>query len=322
MLMKIENIKITGFQAALRGMRNPKDSWSRSDTISIYEYLKKEPNDLVYNKLSNGNTGIQLFKNFQVENRNNIFSDNMNEKINNYKFYFNNKSNLYLENNDITTYVDMDYIPIIGQNDMKLCKTLISGGTVHSKFARYITVTMDITASLDYWKEESTYKVGTIQNSCSTMHTITKHPLTIDNFSTADLRDVDISYMKKNIIPYLNGIIDDDKLSIIEKTRILSKMNLLGFEQKRTVQYNYEVLHNMYIWRRNHKLYEWRYLMNEIVAKLPYFNDFYIETDAKKSKYVSDLVNIVKESDEKGTYSPIVEKVLKYVKDNNILIQE
>ena len=320
--MKIENIKITGFQAALRGMRNPKDSWSRSDTISIYEYLKKEPNDLVYNKLSNGNTGIQLFKNFQVENRNNIFSDNMNEKINNYKFYFNNKSNLYLENNDITTYVDMDYIPIIGQNDMKLCKTLISGGTVHSKFARYITVTMDITASLDYWKEESTYKVGTIQNSCSTMHTITKHPLTIDNFSTADLRDVDISYMKKNIIPYLNGIIDDDKLSIIEKTRILSKMNLLGFEQKRTVQYNYEVLHNMYIWRRNHKLYEWRYLMNEIVAKLPYFNDFYIETDAKKSKYVSDLVNIVKESDEKGTYSPIVEKVLKYVKDNNILIQE
>lgn len=322
MLMKIENIKITGFQAALRGMRNPKDSWSRSDTISIYEYLKKEPNDLVYNKLSNGNTGIQLFKNFQVENRNNIFSDNMNEKINNYKFYFNNKSNLYLENNDITTYVDMDYIPIIGQNDMKLCKTLISGGTVHSKFARYITVTMDITASLDYWKEESTYKVGTIQNSCSTMHTITKHPLTIDNFSTADLRDVDISYMKKNIIPYLNGIIDDDKLSIIEKTRILSKMNLLGFEQKRTVQYNYEVLHNMYIWRRNHKLYEWRYLMNEIVAKLPYFNDFYIETDAKKNKYVSDLVNIVKESDEKGTYSPIVEKVLKYVKDNNILIQE
>ena len=320
--MKIENIKITGFQAALRGMRNPKDSWSRSDTISIYEYLKKEPNDLVYNKLSNGNTGIQLFKNFQVENRNNIFSDNVNEKINNYKFYFNNKSNLYLENNDITTYVDMDYIPIIGQNDMKLCKTLISGGTVHSKFARYITVTMDITASLDYWKEESTYKVGTIQNSCSTMHTITKHPLTIDNFSTADLRDVDISYMKKNIIPYLNGIIDDDKLSIIEKTRILSKMNLLGFEQKRTVQYNYEVLHNMYIWRRNHKLYEWRYLMNEIVAKLPYFNDFYIETDAKKSKYVSDLVNIVKESDEKGDYSPIVEKVLKYVKDNNILIQE
>ncbi len=320
--MKIENIKITGFQAALRGMRNPKDSWSRSDTISIYEYLKKEPDNLIYNKLSNGNTGIQLFKNFQVENRNNIFSDNINEKVNNYKFYFNNKSNLYLEDNDITTYVDMDYIPIIGPNDMKLCKTLISGGTVHSKFARYITVTMDITASLDYWKEESTYKVGTIQNSCSTMHTITKHPLTINNFSTADLRDVDISYMKKNIIPYLNGIIDDDKLSTVEKTRILSKMNLLGFEQKRTVQYNYEVLHNMYVWRRNHKLYEWRYLMNEIVTKLPYFNDFYIETDAKKGKYVSDLVKMALESGEKGTYSPIAEKVLKYVKDNNILIQD
>lgn len=162
------------------------------------------------------------------------------------------------------------------------------------------------------------YKISTVSNSCSTMHTITKHPLTIDNFSTSDLRDVDIAYIKQNIIPYLNGVINDEHLSTLEKTRILSKMNLLGFEQKRTYQCNYEVLHNMYVWRKNHKLYEWRYFMNEYVAKLPYFKEFYIETDAKKSKFVKEIYDIAISEGEKGGNSTLVSKLKKYVKDNNI----
>lgn len=320
--MKIERIKITGFEAALHSMRNPYDSWRRSDTTNIYNYLKeKEENKISYFRFCNGTMGEELntpeFK-LTFENRNNYYNIMNGKNLNNYKIAFDNKSNLYNKENDQTTYIDMDYIPIIGPNDMKLCKQLISGGTVHSKFARYLIVTFDITASFDFYKEMETYKISTVSNSCSTMHTITKHPITIENFSTADLRDIDISYIKTNIIPYLNGVINDDKLTTLEKTRILSKLNLLGFEQKRTYQCNYEVLHNMYIWRKNHKLYEWRYFMNEYVAKLPYFKEFYIDTDAKKAKYLKDISDIVNSTTDNEKSSVIKDRVKKYLKDNNI----
>lgn len=272
--MKIENIQINGFKAALRGMRNPKNSWSRSDTV----YTK-----------------------------------------NNYEF--GNKMKLDDPMNNQFVSITMDDNPIIGEKDLKLATTLISGGTVHSKFARYITVTMDITASLDFFKEYDTYKVATVANSTSTMHTITKHPITIDNFSTADLRDIDINYIKSHIIPYLNGVIDDKDLSDIEKTRILSKINLLGWEQTRTVLLNYEILHNMYIWRKNHKLYEWRYFMNEYVSKFPYFKEFYIDTDNKKSKYIQDIWNIINEIQDEEYNLKTKLAVKKYITDNNINIE-
>lgn len=323
--MKIERIKITGFEAALHGERQPYDSFSRADSINIYDYLKNtDGKTLEQIQLCNGNRGYKLITNEEeltFENRSNVFNIANGENLKNYKICFDNKSNLYLDKNDQTTYVNMDYIPIIGSNDMKLCKQLISGGTVHSKFARYIVITMDITASFDFWKEYDTYRIATVSNSQSTMHTITKHPITIENFSTADLREIDISYIQTSIIPYLNGVIDDESLSTLEKTRILSKLNLLGFEQKRTVQLNYEVLHNMYVWRKNHKLYEWRYFMNEYVAKLPYFKEFYIETDAKKGKFMKDIYQIAVSEASQGDSTAIVEKLNKYIKDNNINLE-
>lgn len=323
--MKVERINITGWEAALHSMRNPYDSWSRADTTNIYDYLKNIDNkNLEEIHLCNGNRGYKLITSEEkliFENRSNVFNIANGDNLKNYKICFDNKSNLYSDHNDQTTYVNMDYIPIIGQNDMKLCKQLISGGQVHSKFARYIMVTLNITASFDFWKEYDTYKISTVSNSCSTMHTITKQPITIENFSTADLREIDISYLKTNIIPYLNGIINDESLSTLEKTRILSKLNLLGFEQKRTVQLNYEVLHNMYVWRKNHKLYEWRYLMNEYVAKLPYFNEFYIETDSKKSKFVKDIYQIAISEASQGGNTILIDKLKKYVKDNNINLE-
>ncbi len=272
--MKIENIQINGFKPALRGMRNPKNSWNRSDTV----YTKNN-------------------------------------------FEFNNKKNLTDKIDNQSVSITMDDNPIIGEKDLKLATTLISGGPVHSKFARYITVSMDITASLDFFKEYDTYKVATVANSTSTMHTITKHPITIDNFSIADLRDIDINYIKTQIIPYLNGVVNDNELSDIEKTRILSKINLLGWEQTRTVLLNYETLHNMFVWRKNHKLYEWRYLMNEYVAKFPYFKEFYIDTDAKKTKYIQDIWNIIKNVEDENYSKYVKENVKKYIIDNNINIE-
>lgn len=323
--MKIERIKITGFEAALHSMRNPYDSWGKADSINIYDYLKNtDGKTLEEFQLCNGNRGYKLItseEELTFENRSNVFNIINGENLNNYRICFDNKSNLYLDKNNQTTYVNMDYIPIIGPNDMKLCKQLISGGTVHSKFARFINITFDITASFDFFKEMETYKVSTVSNSCSTMHTITKHPITIENFSTADLREIDISYIQTNIIPYLNGVINDESLSTLEKTRILSKLNLLGFEQKRTYQCNYEVLHNMYIWRKNHKLYEWRYFMNEYVAKLPYFKEFYIETDAKKGKFVKDIYQIAVSEASQGDSTAMIEKLNKYIKDNNINLE-
>lgn len=323
--MKIERIKITGWEAALHSMRNPYDSWNKADTNNIYDYLKSTDNNKLEEiQLCNGNRGYKLITNEEeltFENRSNVFNIANGDNLKNYKICFDNKSDLYLDHDDRTTYINMDYVPIIGPNDMKLCKQLISGGQVHSKFARYITVTFDITASFDFWKEHDTYKVSTISNSCSTMHTITKHPITIENFSTADLREIDVSYIRTNIIPYLNGVINDESLSTIEKTRILSKLNLLGFEQKRTIQVNYEVLHNMYIWRKNHKLYEWRYLMNEYVAKLPYFNEFYIETDTKKGQFMKDIYQIALSEASQGGNTVLIDKLKRYVKDNNINLE-
>lgn len=319
--MKVEKIKITGWNTALRGVRNPYDSWNKADTINIYDYLINNNKKLENINLCNGKIGSKLITpefSFIFENRPNVYNIAGGENLRNYKICFDNKTNLYLKENDQTTYIDMDSILIIGPNDMKLCKQLISGGQVHSKFARYITVSFDITASFDFYKELETYKVSTISNSCSTMHTITKHPITIKNFSTADLRDIDINFIKNQIIPYLNGVINDDELNTLEKTRILSKLNLLGFEQKRTYQCNYEVLHNMYIWRKNHKLYEWRYLMNEYVAKLPYFKEFYIDTDAKKGKFIKEIYNIAISEASKSNNIVLEDKLKKYVKENNI----
>lgn len=272
--MKFENIYISGWNAALHGMRQPYTSHNHSDTI----YYENIPS------------------------------------------YISNKNNLYDNKNNNVLEIKMDITPSIGPNDMKLCKQLISGGTVHSKFARYITITMDITASFDFYKELDTYRVGTISNSQSTMHTITKKPLTIDNFSTSDLRPEDIEYIKNSVIPYINGVMSNESLSTLEKTRIISKLNLLGFEQTRTYQFNYEVLHNMYIWRKNHKLYEWRYFMNEIVAKLPYFKEFYLETDAKKGVFMKEIWDIIDSEAKEGNYTSIPEKVKSYMKDNNISI--
>lgn len=218
-MLKVEKLTVHGFEEAIRGMRNPYDSWDKSDTTIDYE----------------------------------------------------------------TGSID------VGDNDILLMRKLVAGGPIHAKFRRMITVSMDITAPLYWWKEYDTYKVGTVANSCSTMHTIAKKEFVPEDFSCEKLIDdeeLGTVYADKESYDYdtTPAWIFDDLLSVLNKCRekyIETKdkrywwqvIQLLpsSYNQKRTVLLNYEVLSNIYTWRRNHKLDEWHQFIDAI-SVLPLFN--------------------------------------------------
>ena len=153
---------------------------------------------------------------------------------------------------------------IIGNNDMKLAQTLSKAGTDHRKFMRMIPVYVRITAPLYWWKEFDTYKVGTVANSCSTMHKIQEKEFTMNDFSIEHLDD-DRSAELSNIewLEYLIHHLNRDRRRFIEtkdKQYWWQMIQLLptSYNQTRNVMLNYEVLSNMYHSRKNHKLDEWR----------------------------------------------------------------
>ena len=169
------------------------------------------------------------------------------------------------------SYIDERYNTVhIGENDKSLMQRLFNAGTDHRKYLRMITVYADITAPLYWWKEYSTYKVGTVANSCSTMHTIHKRDLTMDDFS---IDEDDIEY-------YIGVVID---LNALRRTYCKTKdiktfRKLIGllpgsYNQKRTVMLNYEVLANIYKSRQGHKLTEWHDFI-EWIEGLPYTDIF------------------------------------------------
>lgn len=160
----------------------------------------------------------------------------------------------------------------LGDNDVNLMKRLVKAGKDHSKFMRMIPVYLDVTAPLYWWKEESTYQVGTVTNSCSTMHTIHKKAFTLDDFS------------KEHLFEEKDGWIEDDKgerwcSSPLELETMVGTLNAYrhhylktkdkkywwamiqllpsSYNQRRTIMLNYEVLANMYKSRKTHKLDEW-----------------------------------------------------------------
>lgn len=221
-MLKIENAKIVGWDAAIRGMRNPMNSWKKSDTLFFC------PSQGDIRKIVEGQ--------------------------------------------------DLELLSEIGPNDYKLMASLRDAGTDHRKFMRMITVYMDITAPLYWWKEYDTYKVGTVANSCSTMHKISAKEFTIEDFSCEHLKDswgvahdcfspLDILY---DVISMLN-ICREDYLKSKSKDDWWQMIQLLpsSYNQLRTVMLNYEVLANMYKSRKNHKLDEWRTFC-EYVKTFPY----------------------------------------------------
>lgn len=226
-MLKIENCEVIGWEAAIRGMRNPKNSWEKSDS----DYCE------ILGELTN---------------------ENMCYRCAGCKNEFTSRPNCV----------------VIGPNDHDLMMRLRNAGTDHRKFMRMITVYVDITAPLYWWKEYDTYKVGTVANSCSTMHKIADKEFTLDDFSFEHIGEgitTNVFYeCAEQIIDCLNEArrcFLDDK----NKSWWWQMIQLLpsSYNQKRTVMLNYEVLANMYKSRRNHKLDEWHTLCDWI-EKLPY----------------------------------------------------
>ena len=212
--MKFEKTEVFGFEAALRGMRNPKNSWNRSDSY----------------------------------------------------------------NDNVLGFV-------IGEKDMKLAQSLIQGGPVHSKFLRYIHVQVDITAPRYWWSEYDTYKVGTVANSTSTMHKLAETPITIDCFETDDfdeewfdktgIQGACDTWINNNIIYFLEEL----RQKYLETKDVRYWKELVrwlpaGWLQTRTVDLNYEVLRNIYHWRKSHKLSEWSITFCNWIKSLPYAEEF------------------------------------------------
>ena len=170
---------------------------------------------------------------------------------------------------------------IMGENDLKLAKQLVKAGTDHSKFMRMIMVTLDIIAPMYWWKEASTYKVGTVRNSCSTMHTIHQKEFTLDDFSHEHLdryKDIIPDHVDGNPYDILNSIIEclnyarEYYLETKDKKYWWQMIQLLpsSYNQRSTVQLNYAVLRNIYHARKGHKLDEWKIFCKWIEEELPY----------------------------------------------------
>ena len=235
-MIKFENIEVVGWEHAIRGMRNPKNSWQKSDSYTCYATVGCHCEEENYiNGVCHGVT--------------------------------------------------------LGENDHDLMMTLRNAGTDHRKFMRMITVYLDITAPLYWWKEFDTYKVGSVANSCSTMHKIHAKEFTLDDFSHEHLlkpKDVDVpdnsccnpNWEGCGIIAPIDIL--EETINMLNKAREMfletkdkkywwQMIQLLpsSYNQKRTVMLNYEVLANIYKSRKDHKLDCWRDFCSWIET-LPY----------------------------------------------------
>ena len=197
-MLKVDRISVVNMENAIRGARNPMNSWARMDS------------------------------------------------------YYDEKGNF-----------------VLGENDLSLAKRLAVAGSDHRKFLRQIIVSMDISAPLYWWKEFDTYKVGTVANSCSTMHKIQAKEFSRDDFS-CDRLDEGALAVLDTVIAYLEG----ERIKFNETKDKQAWHNMIqllpsSFNQLRTVSMNYEVLINIYYARRHHKLAEWHTLC-EAIEGLPY----------------------------------------------------
>ena len=238
-MLKIENFEVLGWEHAIRGMRNPMNSWEKSDSTFFDDSEGHVCN------ICQGHGSMSLIE--------------------------------------------------IGPNDYALMKNLRNAGTDHRKFMRMITVYLDITAPLYWWKEFDTYKVGTVANSCSTMHKIAAKEFDVNDFSHEHIEELDgdeynmsydwllrtvdiLNYYRKEYSIASEKLKRTD-LTEAERKHVLAQQKLYwwqmiqvlptSYNQKRTVMLNYEVLANIYKSRRNHKLDEWHTLCDWI-EELPY----------------------------------------------------
>lgn len=225
-MIKIEDIQTYGWEACIRGMRNPMNSWDRIDSEFDCEH----------------NCGYCQYNHTDCDPEGGVY---------------------------------------IGKNDLGLMQRLFKGGTEHRKYLRFINVTMDITAPLYWWKEFDTYKVGTNCNSCSTMHKIHEKEFTRDDFSHEHLLPVVIDGGLHSgtwqLLDKIIGVLNSMRMQFIttkNKYYWWQMIQLLpsSYNQRRTIQMNYEVAVNIIRQRKNHKLDEWRVMVDELM-NLPYMKE-------------------------------------------------
>lgn len=229
-MIKFENTEVMGWEAAIRGMRNPMNSWEKSDSGPVAHCIRYDEGGFVCTKKNRDCAGFECF--------------------------------------------------CVGPNDIDLMNRLRNSGTDHRKFMRMITVYVDITAPLYWWKEFDTYKIGTVANSCSTMHKIAAKEFTLEDFSHEHLfTEENLRYeVEPDSLKLLNTIINAlnaYRLAYLEegdKSIWWQMIQLLpsSYNQKRTVMLNYEVLANIYKSRKNHKLDEWSVGFMNWIESLPY----------------------------------------------------
>lgn len=197
-MITIENAEVYGWEAAIRGMRNPMNSWDRRDS---YWGMWEDPSPI-----------------------------NPSDE----PFFF------------------------VGPNDHKLMMDLAKAGTEHAKYRRMIVVWLDVTAPLYWWKEVDTYKIGTVSNSCSTMHKIAAKEFTLEDFSTDHLLDAFKADLRRYV--HILNVARDKYLETKDKAFWWQMIQLLpsSYNQRRTLMLNYEALANIYRQRQGHKLDEWR----------------------------------------------------------------
>lgn len=254
MSILIERTKTMGWEAAIRGMRNPMNSWGRSDSFICKGVVNDESKCVTCPYVANSTWHCH---------------------------------NYYGEE-----------VYVVGANDLDLMKRLVHGGPVHSKYLRFIVVSVDITAPLYWWKEFDTYRTGVTpnpmdieMNSCSTMHKLMSKEFDMDDFSNDQLCIIDATDLKDALPKDSPGLIDGrfELENTIATLNALRNIYLVAedpsfkkavwyqiiqllpssYMQKRTVQMSYETLNSIYKWRHMHKQYEWRELCAWI-AKLPY----------------------------------------------------
>lgn len=207
-MIKVENIEVWGFRHAIRGMRNPLNSWDKSDS---YETHIEDPETL---------------------------------ETSPFEFF-------------------------VGENDLALMRRLFKGGTEHRKYLRQIFVSLDITAPFYWWKEFDTYKVGTVANSCSTMHKIAAKEFVREDFSLEHLAECNLNLMDmviNNLNLYRSAYLESKNK---EDWWQLIQLLPTSYNQKRTITMNYENVFTILRQRKGHKLDEWNELC-EILHDLPY----------------------------------------------------
>ena len=307
-MIKFENTEVVGWEHAIRGMRNPMNSWSKGDSKSNIitlcgsskfknEFLKvqKELSLKGYLVLSLGLFGhsgddeawvkkdlLDRVHKQKIDMSSAIFIIDVDGYVgestkNEIEYAINRGKTVYFySHDDLDAVQEISNSSLIGPNDLDLMKRLRNAGTDHRKFMRMIVVYTDITAPLYWWKEFDTYKIGTVANSCSTMHKIAEKEFTLSDFSWEKLltpqqctKDDFVtvegydgyypcSILSDIIIPTLN-LYRGRYLETKDKKYWWQMIQLLpsSYNQKRTVMMNYEVLANIYKARRNHKLDEW-----------------------------------------------------------------